>query len=68
MAEDPIGTEQRAELRHAFNNRLNALSMQAELGLHFLETGNGEAAAEALGKIVSDCKRYSSELSELLAD
>jgi hypothetical protein len=68
MAEAHDGLDVRAELRHAINNRLNALSMQAELGLHFIEAGSSEAAGEALGKIVADCKRYSAELSQLLAD
>jgi len=65
---ESLDTDVRADLRHAINNRLNALSMQAELGLHFLEAGNPAAAGEALGKIVSDCRRYSAEFAEQLAD
>jgi hypothetical protein len=68
MAEDHDVLVLRAELRNAINHRLNALSMQSEQGLHFIEAGSSEAAGEALGKIVADFKRYSAELSQLLAD
>lgn len=57
-----------AELRHTINNMLNALSMQAELGLHFVEQGEREAAEQALRRITTDCKRYSEELRALLGD
>jgi len=68
MANEMPGHGEHAKLRHAINNRLNALSMQVELGLHFYRTGDAEAVERTLGKVVVDCKRFAAEIGELLED
>ena len=57
---------QLARQRHAINNMLNGLSMQAELCRHYLDRNDADAAEQCLARIIADCKRYSEEVSTLL--
>jgi hypothetical protein len=58
----PLSDSEKSELKealHKLNNALNSISMQAELAKMYSEQNNREKVDEALGIIMSQCRKCS---------